>query len=132
MLLPTDQVIGDAGVVQRNTQSIVELRLPWYRSLPLSTVEIAEVTVNGKRLPNAQLSFELEGNHYQIDSLEALTQHVWYVLDSAYLTFDNTQFGSGTHQLSVLMTLYPPYIKGLKRPVINTCEFKISEEVLNG
>lgn len=129
MRLPTEQVIGEQGVSVHEGKIKVELRLPWYRSLPLSTVEIAEVNIDGNTIAQDEMTFELESIRYPLRTMEAQTEHVWYVLDSAYLYFTAPALSEGEHTLSVLMNLYPPYIKGLKRPVRNTESFSVIAEV---
>ena len=62
------------------------VRLPWYRSLPLSVVELAELTVDGRPVPANDIRFTINGKSFALDALTDLTEEVWYVLDSGLLT----------------------------------------------
>lgn len=131
MAIMSDRVIGDQGLLRTAQGLAIEVRLPWYRSLPLSTVEIEQVEIDGRAVDLAGVSFSLEGRTYPLAALEEQTEHVWYVLDSAYLMLDGLELGDGPHQVSVTMVLYPPYIVGLRRPTRETRACTLSPEHAN-
>jgi hypothetical protein len=112
----TSRIIGDSGLHSHPHGFRLDLRLPWYRSLPLSTVEIGEVSFDGQRIDPSKIQFELEGKSFALSAMPDLVDRVWYVLDSAFLRVDAAAVKPGTdHDVSVTLTLYPPYIRGLKR-----------------
>ena len=39
------------------TGVVLDIRLPWYRSLPLSTVEVASLRVDGREIAPERMSF---------------------------------------------------------------------------
>lgn len=125
---PMNRVIGDLGIRYQSGAIKVELRLPWYRSLPLSTVEIEAVEIDGEPIQPARLSFELEGRRYALSEMEEQTGHVWYVLDSGWLNIDVADLRPGPHELSIVLSTYPPYIHGLKRPLRDRQSFTIAED----
>jgi hypothetical protein len=93
----------------------VPLRLPWYRSLPLSTVELAELRVDGRDIHPDAVRLELNGKPHTLDELIEQTDEWWFVLDSALLRVDAPGVEAGKeHEIEVLLNLYPPYMGGLR------------------
>lgn len=112
----TSKVIGDGGVTVTPTGFRIDIRLPWYRSLPVSTVAIDAVSVDGVAIDPANVTFELENRNIALADMAEQVDTVWYVLDSAYLNVKADRVSRGTpHEVSVTMSLYPPYIRGLRR-----------------
>ena len=46
--MQTARVISDNGLRATPTGYRIDVRLPWYRSLPVSTVEVGEVSIDGR------------------------------------------------------------------------------------
>jgi Domain of unknown function (DUF6379) len=115
------RVLGSTGITAGTDGARIDLRLPWYRSLPLSTIEVAEVTIDSKSVDPSTVTFELEGRRFALDELPDQVSIVWYVLDSAYLLLRGLRVEPGTEvTLGVTLALYPPYIRGLKRMTAET------------
>lgn len=115
-LMQTSRVISDHGLQATACGFRIDIRLPWYRSLPISTVEIGEVCIDGRIIDPSKVRFELEGRSYPLTQMADRVDKVWFVLDSAFLEVEtkSAQDG-GEHDVSVTLNLYPPYIRGLKR-----------------
>jgi hypothetical protein len=114
--MQTSRVISDDGLRATPTGVRIDIRLPWYRSLPLSTVEVGEIRIDGRTIDPSKVRFELEGRFYPLHLLADQVGHVWYVLDSAFLDIETAVPSCGSqHDVSVTLNLYPPYIRGLKR-----------------
>lgn len=129
MTIIAERVIGDAGAVQTAAGLTIDLRLPWYRSLPLSTVEVGAVEIDGAPVDTAGATLTLEGQTYPLGALEEQTAHVWYVLDSAILTLPAIDLADGKrHEIAVTLILYPPYIRGLRRPTRDVCSQIVNRE----
>jgi hypothetical protein len=110
-------VLSDNGLRAAPGGLEVDIRLPWYRALPLSVVEIGEVRINGDLIPPAAITLRVNGKNFRLDQLETLTNEVWFVLDSAYLQFDYPKAARGTeYVVEVTVLLRPPYIPGLILP----------------
>lgn len=132
MTIIAERVIGDAGAWQGNTGLAIDLRLPWYRSLPLSTVELGAVEIDGKAIDLSRATLTLEDRTYPIAAMEKQTTHVWYVLDSATLTLPDIDLADGVvHEIAVTLILYPPYIPGLRRPTRDVCSQIVNRETAN-
>jgi hypothetical protein len=113
--MQTSRVISDNGLRATLNGFRIDVRLPWYRSLPISTVEVGEVCIDGRVIDPSRVKFELEGQSYSLSDMADQVDKVWFVLDSAYLDVETTPHGGGEHEVSVTLNLYPPYIRGLKR-----------------
>ena len=63
----------------------VEIRLNWYRSLPLSCVEEVRLSLDGQLVPPEKIRFAINGHEYRLDELPRLGEEFWFVLDPAVL-----------------------------------------------
>ncbi|MFJ9243850.1 DUF6379 domain-containing protein [Streptomyces sp. NPDC101776] len=97
------------------------LRLTWYRALPLSCVERITVTVDGTPVPDEAITLELDSTGpLSLSVLPSLTDTWWYVLDSALLTVDTaTAVEPGDHEVTVVLGLYIPYLPVGGSPLVN-------------
>jgi hypothetical protein len=119
------RVLGSDGIIATSNGLRVDIRLPWYRSLPLSTIEVGEVRINGQLIDPAKITFELEGNRFAFGELANKTNLVWYVLDSAYLDVAGSWKVGEELEVSVTLILYPPYIPGLKRMTVQSTALRL-------
>lgn len=93
----------------------IDIRLPWYRSLPISVVEIGSLKVDHQDVPAGSVRFEINGKSYGLHELPAHPGEFWYVLDSAVLRLPETKLQPGSdHEVEVQLNLYPPYVPHLK------------------
>jgi hypothetical protein len=122
-----DKVIEEGGLCARPGGFALSVRLPWYRSLPLSTVELVSLGVDGQSIPLDRIRFEVNGGTWALQDLPRLTDEVWFVLDSAQLNVADTTLRADTeHDVEVVLALYPPYIKGLRRVARWTRRMKVN------
>ena len=118
------RVVSDNGLASSPEGCVIDIRLPWYRSLPLSVVQIDEVQIDGEVIDKDKVTFELEGERMPLSELRPKTGTVWYVLDSAFLHIDGIDVAKGSeHEVAVTVSFRPPYIAGLNRIVKTTKTF---------
>ena len=114
--LPVERIIGEEGLELTDAGAKLAMRLPWYRSLPFSVVEVEEVTLNGAPLDlsNAQIAYD--GQSWPLADNGEQTNAFWFVRDSAFLILPNLPVAKG-EAVEVQLTLYisPPYIPGMRR-----------------
>jgi hypothetical protein len=92
----------------------IPIRLPWYRALPLSVVEIYSLKVDDQPIAKSAIALELYGKSYPADELGELINEWWYVLDDATLCVQfPAPVPSAQHKIELTLNLYPPYIPGL-------------------
>jgi hypothetical protein len=106
-------LLVDGGIRAERSGLTVGIRLPWYRSLPLSVVEVAQLTIDGRKIAPEAIGIEINGATHPSTGLADLTGDVWYVLDDAVLHVDGLPSAAGEHTVELTLNLYPPYIPGL-------------------
>lgn len=90
---------------------VLDLRLPWYRSLPLSVVMPTQLVVDGENVPLDGAFVEYEGRRYTLAELPEQVGHVWFIQDSVLLHVPTPQpLAAGRHHVLLTLHLYPPYI----------------------
>ncbi len=81
-----EQMIASRAIrVQPNTDGKVisiDLRLPWYRSLPLSCVENLAFEISGQAISRDRVSMLVNGIPYDLDGISNLCDTQWFVLDA--------------------------------------------------
>lgn len=111
-----DKVLEDGGLHRTDGGFAVRIRLPWYRSLPLSAVEITTLSIDDRSVLTGDIRFCLAGDEWPLSALPSLTDRYWFVLDSAGLRVRAEALAaSPEHRIEVQVALYPPYVRGLKR-----------------
>lgn len=115
------RVVSDNGLIAEPGGCAIDIRLPWYRTLPLSVVEVVGVELDGQAVDRSKVTFELNGETLSLDDLRPRTDTWWYVLDSALLHVEGAPVEKGSeHEVSVTVSFRPPYIMGLNRIVKTT------------
>ena len=104
LITPEDSLVTPDGLV-------LDLRLPWYRSLPLSVVMPTQLLVDGQPLSLEGATVEYEGRRYTLEELPEQTGTSWFIQDSVLLHVPTPQpLSAGPHHVVVTLNLYPPYI----------------------
>ena len=90
----------------------VQLRLKWYRSLPLSCIDRLEVSLDGRSVDPGLLSLGINGHEFQLAELDDLVEEYWFVQDFATLRINQpgiVQPGE-SHNVQVTLAVRYPYI----------------------
>ncbi|MFV4725662.1 C-glycoside deglycosidase beta subunit domain-containing protein, partial [Mycobacterium tuberculosis] len=86
------------------------MRLPWYRSLPFSVVEIGEVTLDGQPLDLSAARIEFDGQSWPLAENGEQTNRFWFVRDSAFLVVPARPLAPGSqHEVALTLYISPPY-----------------------
>lgn len=94
------------------------LRLPWYRAIPLSNVDLDEVRIDGEPVALDEIEFELDGAQLRVTDLHRKTDQFWWVPDTATIAMPRSGLERGRdYEVQVTLSVYPPYIRGLRRAV---------------
>ena len=106
-MLPVERIIGEEGLSATPEGLRLAMRLPWYRSLPFSIVEIDSV-------------WPLKDLGEQINAF-------WFVRDSAFLHIPGQHAEPGSeHEVALSLFISPPYIPGMKRANIQTQTLRVA------
>lgn len=104
LITPEDSRITPEGLV-------LDMRLPWYRSLPLSVVMPTQLMVDGEPVSLDGATVSYEGKHYTLTELPEQVGTVWFIQDSVLLHVPLAQpLATGAHRVLLTLNLYPPYI----------------------
>lgn len=128
----TNWVIGREPVVVRGDEALVPLRVPWYRSLPLSSLEALAVSVDGHPVPDADLRLTLGETDYSLADLAERSDEFWFVADTAHVKAPAA--GLGEHaEIAASATFRIPYIfvgpdTPLRRVVSETAVLDVVKE----
>jgi hypothetical protein len=115
----TDHVIADASLRAADDAFTFALRMPWYRALPLSSLEGLEVRIDGESVPSEELRLSLGGSTYALADLPPLYDEWWYVADPAEVRAPKPGgLAAGEHELDVTIELRIPYIVESGHPLV--------------
>lgn len=88
----------------------LEVRLPWYRSLPLSCVESIELSVNGTPVSRDDLLVTVDGHDRHVRELERLEDRTWFVRDPIVLKAPRVVQSGEEVDVGLRVRLRIPYI----------------------
>lgn len=115
-MLPVERVIGEEGLSVGPDGLKLAMRLPWYRSLPFSTVEIGGLTIDDMPVDLSDALVEYDGKRWPLAANGEQVDSFWFVRDSAFLILPGRQEATGSeHRVSLIVNVSPPYIPGMKR-----------------
>lgn len=106
------------------------LRLPWYRSLPLSCVDGIQIAVDGAPVPERDVTISVGDVEHSIADSGDLAEVEWFVLDRATATFPAPDgVAAGPHEVAVTLTLRIPYAEPEYWPIEFTQTAKHSRSI---
>ena len=88
----------------------VDLRIPYYRGLGLSMVNVPELTVDGEPVDLSDARFSVHGNTYALSDLPDVVDDRWGFREAATLTVPGRPLPPGTHEVSVVVVLRISYL----------------------
>lgn len=115
-MLPVERVIGEEGLAATAGGLKLAMRLPWYRSLPFSVVEIGVLEIDGKAVDLSDARISYDGEEWALAENGERVDTFWFVRDSAFLVLPSVKADAGSsHKVSLNLFVSPPYIPGMKR-----------------
>jgi len=98
----------------------LDVRLPWYRSLPLSVIDFGDIRINGKRIDHASVMVKLNGRERKLSDLAGLWQEYWFVLDSAFVRIPYQGVKTGEqYEVEFTAVIHPPYVPKVFFPAMH-------------
>jgi hypothetical protein len=111
---------GKAGILFR-------VRLPSYRSLPLSCIESIEISIDGEPVDPGVMWLILNGYSHTLRELAGLSKVFWFILDYADLFVERrVPLGPGEHLVDAVMVTVEPYMTGGRFPLYYTSQRRLS------
>ncbi len=101
-----------------------DVRLSYYRGHFLSTIDILKVYIDGKEMPQQDITFCLKGKEYGLAQLPDLVNVFWPIIEPATIkVFIPGGLPEGAHDINFVMYFRSPYMaigKDAYMP-INSC-----------
>lgn len=104
-----DRIIEQGTLRTTGDAVAVEVRLPWYRALPASSVSEAGLTIDGVAVPAESLRWEMNGRARPLAELASDVEDWWFPTDSVVLS-GALPVAEGEHEVEVDLKLFIPYI----------------------
>lgn len=115
-MLPVERVIAEEGLVATPAGLRLGMRLPWYRSLPFSTVSVPSLAIDGEAVDLSDALVEYDGQSWPLAEQGEQVNRFWFVRDSAFLVLPGRRPPAGTtHVVALTVNVSPPYIPGMTR-----------------
>ena len=109
-----DRLLGESSLTATKVGFDLAIRLPWYRSLPLSTIEPAELRINAEPVDLTRVKVRINNKTIPSSELAERTDEVWFVRDALTLEVSGTPLRSGENvDVQFTLNVYPPYIPGM-------------------
>jgi hypothetical protein len=103
----------------------VPVRLPWYRSLPLSSIKRVDLVIDESPIHMDRIRLSLYGTSHTLEEVSNTDSVLWFVLDAAQLTVSGETIEAGSHRVDLAMTVRIPYGDADFRPMnfvqVSTC-----------
>ena len=104
------------------TEGMLELdvRLPWYRSLPLSSLDFGRIAIDGDSIDPGAVTVRLNGQERPLSGLAGLWQEYWWVLDSAFVSIPYPGAEAGKeYDVEFTLVIHPPYVPNVFFPAMH-------------
>jgi hypothetical protein len=85
----------------------LRLRSPWYRSLPLSSIDV-RLTLDSADVAPERIRFCINDRDYTLEELRERFEEFWFVLDAARLRVSAVE--PGHHDVDLGLALRIPYL----------------------
>jgi Domain of unknown function (DUF6379) len=109
-----DRLLDEDSLKATTNGCDLAIRLPWYRSLPLSTIEPAELRINGRSIDLGEVRIRINDRTFANSELPERTDQFWFVLDPLNLEVSGTGIKPGEDvDVEFTLNVYPPYIPGM-------------------
>jgi hypothetical protein len=116
-----------SGIHEGKAGLLFRVRLPSYRSLPLSCIEKIELTIDGEPVDPSCMRLALNGYSHKLDELPRLSKIFWFILDYADVFVERPDpLGAGEHLVDAVMVTVEPYMTGGRFPVYYTSQRRLS------
>lgn len=90
-----------------------DVRLNWYRSLPISSVDILSVKLEGEQVPTDNISFVVNNHQYTQTELYEKFEEFWFVQDfaSIHVHQPGKMKRGESHTIAAEISLRFPYMQ---------------------
>jgi hypothetical protein len=98
----------------------LDVRLPWYRGLPLSALDFGGVSVDGAPIDSQTITVRLNGQERPLSELDGRWNEYWFVLDAACLRIPHEGAEPGReYDIEFTLVVHPPYVPNVFFPAMH-------------
>jgi hypothetical protein len=89
----------------------LQIHSHWYRALPLTSLAVVDLAIDGERIDPADLKVEANGKTFDFAELEHRYDEWWFTTDEVTLHIPRPGAGSGDrHRVELELGLLIPYL----------------------
>ena len=109
---PLDKdVVRDDALSASDDGLALEIHSHWYRALPLTSVAVVDLRIDGEPVDPGQLYIEANGKTFRFDELEERSDEWWFTTDGLTLHIPGRGGAPGTrHRVELDLGLLIPYL----------------------
>jgi hypothetical protein len=112
-----DRLVVESSLTESDDGYGFDIRIPWYRALPLSCLDIAELTVDGQQVPLTSVEIRLNGQRVPAGALADAETEWWFVTDPARVQVSGQPLTAGSHEVAIRVGLRIPYVLAGDTPI---------------
>ena len=105
-----DQVVREDSLTATPTGLDVAVYTHWYRALPLTSLALVQLTVDGEPVDPASLEVTVNGHRYALPELAEHADEYGFTTDPAVLHTPVLTAAGREHRVQLLLGLSIPYI----------------------
>ena len=111
-----DRVLREDGFypILINGKSVgfnLDLRINYYRGLPVSSVEEIRLEIDGEEIPQDKILVSVNGKLFAIKQLKELYAEYWGIKTPMHLLIHDYRIEDGEHEVAVTVHHRSPYMK---------------------
>ena len=108
---PLDKdVVRDDALAATDDGYALEIHSHWYRALPLTSLSVVDLTLDGERVDNTHLTVEANGKTFEFAQLGELYDEWWFTTDAVTLHIPRDGAAPGAHRVELDLGLSIPYL----------------------
>jgi hypothetical protein len=109
---PLDKdVVRDDALSATEDGFALAIHSHWYRALPLTSLAVVDLAIDGRRVEPAELKVEANGKTFRFDELEDCYDEWWFTTDPVTLHIPRAGSASGgQHRVELELGLSIPYL----------------------
>jgi hypothetical protein len=104
-------VVRDDALSATEEGYALEIHSHWYRSLPLTSLAVVDLSLDGEAVEPSELTVEANGKTYGFDELGDLYDEWWFITDAVTLRIPRPSAApGGRHRVELDLGLSIPYL----------------------
>ena len=109
---PLDKdVVRDDALRAADDGCALEIHSHWYRALPLTSLAVVDLAIDGEPVDHASITVEANGKTFPFAQLERLDDEWWFTTDAVTLHVPREGIDAGiTHRVELDLGLSIPYL----------------------